>query len=94
MDYTTDAEDHTQRSTMMKKNLYTSFYLDSKNNTILYTHFEGFFLKGKGFFDGVPRYEFSRLGQNGPETDQPASPVVEFTLTNHVHLSLTCGEAG
>ena len=46
------------------------------------------------FFDEVARYEFGRLRQNGPETSQPASPVVEFTLTNHVHLSLTCGEAG
>lgn len=33
------------------------------------------------------------LHQNGPETDQPALLVVEFTLTNHMHLSLMCGEA-
>ena len=33
-------------------------------------------------FDEVVRYEFGRLHQNGPEIAQPASPVVEFTLTN------------
>ena len=48
----------------------------------------------RSFFDEVPRYEFGRLRQKRPETDQPASPVVEFTLTNHVPLGLTCGEAG
>ena len=60
----------------------------------MYTQFEDFFLRMRSFFDEVPRYEFGRLRQKRPETDQPASPVVEFTLTNHVHLSLTCGEAG
>ena len=45
-------------------------------------------------FDKVVRYEFGRLRQNGSEIAQPASPVVKFTLTNHMHLSLMCGEAG
>ena len=48
-------------------------------------------MKRTRFFDEVPRYEFGRLRQKRPKT---TSPVVEFTLTNHVHLSLTCGEAG
>jgi hypothetical protein len=38
--------------------------------------------------------KFGRLRQKWPEVDQPVLPVVEFTLTNHVHLSLTCGKAG
>ena len=65
-----------------------------KENDFLYTQFEHFFLSCGHFFDEVARYEFGRLRQNGPEIAQPASPVVEFTLTNHVHLSLMCGEAG
>ena len=68
--------------------MYSSFYLKSKNNHFLYTQFEDLFLEIKVF------YEFGRLRQNRPETAQPASPVVEFTLTSHVHFSLTCGEAG
>jgi hypothetical protein len=61
--------------------LYTSFYLESKNNHFLYTQFEDFFFEDEKFFDKVLRYEFGRLHQKGPETDQPALPVVEFTLT-------------
>ena len=41
--------DEVQKSKFLQKNLYTSFYLDSKNNTILYTHFEDFFWRGKVF---------------------------------------------
>jgi hypothetical protein len=50
--------------------LYSSFYLKLKNNNFLYTQFEDFFFffEEERFFDEVPRYEFGRLRQNGPET--------------------------
>ena len=49
-----------------------------EKNDFLYTQFEHFFWVVATFFDEVARYEFGGLRQNGPETAQPASPVVEF----------------
>ena len=39
--------DQVKKSKFLGKNLYTSFYLESKNNQFLYTQFEDFFLKRK-----------------------------------------------
>ena len=48
----------------------------------------------EAIFYEVPRYEFGGLRQKRPESDQPATRVVEFTLTNHVHAVSTCRVAG
>ena len=73
--------DEDKFSYFLQKKLYTSFYLKSKNNDFMYTQFEDFFLKRKGFFDEVPRYEFGRLRQNGPEAAQSAR---ELAPLDHV----------
>ena len=39
--------DQGKKSKLLGKNLYNSFYLESKNNQFLYTQFEDFFLKRK-----------------------------------------------
>jgi hypothetical protein len=66
--------------TFLQKKLYSSFNLKLKNNNFLYTQFEDLLFEEGRFFDEVPRYEFGRLRQKRPKTDQPVSPVVEFTL--------------
>ena len=51
----------------------------------MYIHFEHFFLSCGHFFDEVPRYEFGRLRQNGPETAQSARKLRVLPL-DHVLL--------
>jgi hypothetical protein len=87
------ADDEQGQFKNSKKNLYTPIASKSKNDNFLYTQSGQFFSTFRGCFHQVQRSRFGWLRQNRPEMDQPASQVVEFTLTNHVHFSLTCCEA-
>ena len=73
------------QSQFFEKTLYTLINLKLKNNNILYTQFWHFFFSILNHFHQVMTTRFGGLHQKRPEIDQPALPVVEFTLT--------CGKA-